>query len=71
VPVLGMVENISYFMCPHCGDRSEIFSHERRPLGSRTARHRVSRCSAPSFSGEVLLDPAIRETRAARRHRNR
>jgi Mrp family chromosome partitioning ATPase len=28
VPVLGMVENISYFMCPHCGDRSEIFSHD-------------------------------------------
>jgi hypothetical protein len=43
-----MVENISYFMCPHCGGRCEIFSHEWRPLGSRTARHRVSRgrCSS-------------------------
>src|SRR3972149_6844201 len=27
VPVLGIVENMSYFTCPHCGQRSEIFSH--------------------------------------------
>src|SRR4029077_20622174 len=27
VPVLGVVENMSYFKCPHCGERSEIFSH--------------------------------------------
>ena len=27
VPVLGIVENMSYFLCPHCGGRSEIFSH--------------------------------------------
>jgi ATP-binding protein involved in chromosome partitioning len=26
VPVLGVVENMSYFECPHCGDRSEVFS---------------------------------------------
>jgi ATP-binding protein involved in chromosome partitioning len=26
VPVLGVVENMSYFVCPHCGDRSEIFT---------------------------------------------
>src|SRR5262249_38978762 len=26
VPVLGIVENMSYFRCPHCGERSEIFS---------------------------------------------
>jgi len=27
VPVLGFVENMSYFMCPHCSERSEIFEH--------------------------------------------
>ncbi|MBV9967753.1 MAG: Mrp/NBP35 family ATP-binding protein, partial [Alphaproteobacteria bacterium] len=27
VPVLGIIENMSYFLCPHCGGRSEIFSH--------------------------------------------
>ena len=27
VPVLGIVENMSYFLCPHWGGRSEIFSH--------------------------------------------
>src|SRR2546430_17353538 len=25
VPVLGVVENMSYFVCPHCGERTEIF----------------------------------------------
>ncbi len=25
IPVLGIVENMSYFVCPHCGDRSEVF----------------------------------------------
>ena len=27
VPVLGIVENMSYFQCPHCGTRSDIFGH--------------------------------------------
>src|SRR6202050_4353340 len=27
VPVLGIVENMSYFLCPHCGERSDIFAH--------------------------------------------
>ena len=26
VPILGIVENMSYFLCPHCGEKSEIFS---------------------------------------------
>src|SRR3546814_7091254 len=28
VPVLGIVENMSFFLCPHCGERSEIRSEE-------------------------------------------
>src|SRR6185437_12682428 len=27
VPVLGFIENMSYFLCPHCGERTDIFSH--------------------------------------------
>ena len=54
VPVLGIVENMSYFLCPHCGHRSEIFSHGG-------ARREAERLGA-EFLGEVPLDLAIRET---------
>jgi ATP-binding protein involved in chromosome partitioning len=54
VPVLGIVENMSYFLCPHCGGRSEIFSHG----GARQEAERLS----TEFLGEVPLDLKIRET---------
>ncbi len=54
VPVLGIVENMSYFRCPHCGERSEIFSHG----GAR----REAEALGCEFLGEVPLDIAIRET---------
>jgi ATP-binding protein involved in chromosome partitioning len=54
VPVLGIVENMSYFLCPHCGTRSDIFGHGG-------ARHEAERLNVP-FLGEVPLDMAIRET---------
>src|SRR5689334_13275405 len=54
VPVLGIVENMSYFVCPHCGERSEIFSHG----GARREAERLG----TDFLGEVPLDMAIRET---------
>jgi ATP-binding protein involved in chromosome partitioning len=54
VPVLGLVENMSYFLCPKCGERTEIFSHG----GTRTE---AARLQVP-FLGEVPLEPAIRET---------
>ena len=54
VPVLGIVENMSYFLCPHCGGRSEIFSHG----GGRQEAERLG----TEFLGEVLLDISIRET---------
>ncbi|HEX2656055.1 MAG TPA: Mrp/NBP35 family ATP-binding protein [Xanthobacteraceae bacterium] len=59
VPVLGIVENMSYFLCPHCGERSDIFSHGG-------ARHEAERLSVP-FLGEVPLDMALRETSDAGR----
>jgi len=54
VPVLGIVENMSYFLCPHCGERSEIFGHGG-------ARHEAEKLGV-DFLGEVPLDIAIRET---------
>jgi ATP-binding protein involved in chromosome partitioning len=54
VPVLGILENMSYFLCPHCGGRSEIFSHGG-------ARQEAERLGA-EFLGEVPLDIRIRET---------
>jgi len=53
VPVLGVVENMSYFLCPHCGTRSDIFGHGG-------ARHEAERLGVP-FLGEVPLHMAIRE----------
>jgi ATP-binding protein involved in chromosome partitioning len=54
VPVLGIVENMSTFICPHCGGRSDIFGHGG-------ARHEAERLGVP-FLGEVPLTMAIRET---------
>ena len=45
VPVLGIVENMSYFICPQCGERSEIFSHG----GARREAERLG----VDFLGEV------------------
>jgi ATP-binding protein involved in chromosome partitioning len=53
VPVLGIVENMSYFQCPHCGTRSDIFGHGG-------ARHEAERLNVP-FLGEVPLHMDIRE----------
>jgi ATP-binding protein involved in chromosome partitioning len=53
VPVLGIVENMSYFVCPHCGERSDIFAHG----GARRAAAEMG----VDFLGEIPLDMAIRE----------
>jgi ATP-binding protein involved in chromosome partitioning len=53
VPVLGIVENMSTFICPHCGTRSDIFGHGG-------ARAEAERLGVP-FLGEVPLDMTIRE----------
>jgi len=54
VPVLGFIENMSYFRCPHCGERSDIFSHG----GAKREAERLD----VEFLGEVPLHIAIRET---------
>lgn len=52
VPILGLVENMSYFLCPHCGGRSDIFAHGG-------ARHDAETMGLP-FLGEVPLELNIR-----------
>jgi len=52
VPVLGVIENMSYFSCPHCGERSDIFSHGG-------ARSEAEKLRLP-FLGEVPLHMDIR-----------
>jgi len=54
VPILGIVENMSYFICPNCGSQHDIFGHGG-------ARKEAERIGAP-FLGEVPLDMVIRET---------
>jgi ATP-binding protein involved in chromosome partitioning len=53
VPVIGIVENMSTFICPQCGTRSDIFGHGG-------ARHEAERLGVP-FLGEVPLAMEIRE----------
>ena len=52
VEVLGIVENMSYFVCPHCSERIEIFSHGG---GQKTSEQ----FQVP-FLGEIALHPEIR-----------
>ena len=52
VPILGIVENMSYFICPHCGERSEIFSYGG-------VKKECERLDVPLL-GEVPIDPDIR-----------
>ena len=53
VPILGIVENMSTFICPHCGGRSDIFAHGG-------ARREAEAMGVP-FLGEVPLALSIRE----------
>lgn len=54
VPVMGIVENMSYFCCPNCGHRTDIFAHG----GARRTAAELG-CD---FLGEIPLDIRIRET---------
>src|SRR6185436_628561 len=54
VPVLGIIENMSYFVCPKCGERHDIFGHGG-------AHAEADKLGVP-FLGEVPLHMAIRET---------
>ena len=53
VPILGIVENRSYLICPHCSERIDVFSTGG---GERTARE-----MQVHFLGALPLDPAVRK----------
>jgi ATP-binding protein involved in chromosome partitioning len=53
VPLLGIIENMSYFSCPHCHEKTDIFSHG----GGKAAAEKLK----VPFLGEIPIDPAIRE----------
>ncbi len=53
VPILGIVENMSYFECPHCHEQTHIFAHG----GARAEAEKLN----VAFLGEIPLDIEIRE----------
>ncbi|MBV9516542.1 MAG: Mrp/NBP35 family ATP-binding protein [Hyphomicrobiales bacterium] len=53
-PILGIIENMSMFICPNCGARHDIFGHGG-------ARREAARIGVP-FLGEIPLELALRET---------
>ncbi|MEX2239009.1 MAG: Mrp/NBP35 family ATP-binding protein [Dehalococcoidia bacterium] len=53
VPVFGIVENMSYFVCTHCNERTEIFGHG----GARVAAEELGL----DFLGEIPIHPGIRQ----------
>jgi len=54
VPILGLIENMSYFECPHCHERTDIFGHG----GAQRDAERLGL----SFLGQIPLDLMVRET---------
>ena len=53
VPILGLVENMSYYICEKCGHRADIFGHE----GAKKTAEQMGE----TFLGEIPLHYAIRE----------
>src|SRR5262245_17272044 len=53
VPILGVVENMSFFECPHCGERTEIFSHG--------GAARLAGAIGATCLGEIPLDVRVRQ----------
>ena len=54
VPIMGVVENMSHFVCGHCGKETDIFA--------RGGGRQVAEREGIPFLGEIPLDPAIRES---------
>ena len=52
VEILGVVENMSYFKCPHCSGRIDVFGHGEG--------ERMAKTFGVPFLGEVEIDPQIR-----------
>ena len=73
VPVLGIIENMSYFVCPKCGERHDIFGHggahaEADKLGVPFSAR--CRCTRRSARPPIPDDPSSRRTRMGRMPRS-
>ncbi len=53
VPILGVIENMSYYICEHCGHRADIFGH--------AGAQKTAEAMGETFLGEIPLHYAIRE----------
>ncbi len=53
VPVIGIIENMSFFRCPHCGGKTDIFNHG--------GGHKTGERYSIELLGELPIDPEIRE----------
>ena len=53
VPILGVIENMSYFLCPHCGDRTDIFS--------TGGTKKMAKTFGLKFLGDLPIDTDLRE----------
>lgn len=51
VPILGVIENMSYFLCPHCGERTDIFRAE----GGKKTSEKLG----VAFLGQIPIDAEI------------
>jgi ATP-binding protein involved in chromosome partitioning len=51
-PVLGIIENMSTFICPHCGEKTDIFDSE----GGK----KISAKTSAALLGQIPLDPKVR-----------
>jgi len=52
VEILGVVENMSYFACPHCNGKIDVFGHGEG--------ERLAKMFELPFLGEIEIDPKIR-----------
>jgi ATP-binding protein involved in chromosome partitioning len=63
VPVLGMVRNMAFFTCPHCGHETKIFSHSHSHDNENQEHGVVSQCKrlGIDFLGDIPLDARVCE----------
>jgi ATP-binding protein involved in chromosome partitioning len=54
IKILGVIENMSYFICPHCGERSDIFNHG--------GAHTTAKEKNMDYLGGIPLDMEIRKS---------
>jgi ATP-binding protein involved in chromosome partitioning len=51
-PVIGIIENMSAFVCPHCGEKTDIFDSD----GGK----KISLKTSTELLGQIPLDPQVR-----------